>query len=165
MSQVSPQQCFQQLGELLQRQTADLDSINAFLSDIKTAIADGDTEQLNELLGHQRLPIAEIDDLESQRHRLLKLYGYEADRQGLLACISWCDQTQTLDNQYQLFEQSLLRLQRSIQLNSLLINKGQKRIRQSLNLLTGQADNTSAATYSSSGQTQDLSNKRSIAQA
>lgn len=165
MSQLSPQQCFQQLGELLQRQTADLENINDFLGDIKTAIVDGDTEQLNELLSHQRLPLAEMDDLESQRHRLLKLYGFEADRQGLLACISWCDQTARLSEQYQLFEQSLLRLQRSIQLNSLLINKGQKRIRQSLHLLTGQANNISAGTYSSSGLTQDLSNKRSIAQA
>ncbi len=65
MNQLSPQECFQQLDRLLQRQTAELDGINAYFSDIKTVISDGDIEQLNELLARQRLPLLEMDDLES----------------------------------------------------------------------------------------------------
>lgn len=164
MNQLSPQQCFQQLSSLLQRQSADLDSINAYLSDIKSAIADGETELLSQLLTNQRLPFAEMDDLESQRHKLLKLYGFETDKESLLACVQWCDQSTKLYEQYQKFENSLLRLQHSIQLNSLLVNKGQQRVRQSLHLLTGQPSTNNARTYSSTGQTEDLNNKRTIAQ-
>jgi flagellar biosynthesis/type III secretory pathway chaperone len=106
-----------------------------------------------------------MDDLESQRHKLLKLYGFEADREGLIACIQSCDQNDILSQRYQQFEQALMKLQHSIQLNSLLVNKSQKRVRQSLHLLTGQAVPDNARTYSSSGLTQDLSGGRKIAQA
>ncbi len=166
MSQLSPEQCFQQIHSLLQRQTVEIDGINDYLADIKTKIAEGDTEQLSGLLNQQRLPLAEIDDLENQRHRLLELFGFAADRDGLIACIQWCDQTSELSGQYQSFEQALLRLQHSIKLNSLLVNKGQKRIRERLHLLTGQPTTSdSTRTYSSSGHTDDLNSKRSIAQA
>ncbi len=164
MSQLSQQECFQQLDRLLQRQTAEFDGINAYFCDIKTMIADGDSEQLSQLLTRQGLPLSEIDDLESQRHKLLKLYGFDADREGLLACIQRCDQNSILSQGYQRFEQALLRLQHSIQLNSLLVSKSQKRIRESLHLLTGQAAPNNVRTYSSSGLTQDLSSKRKIAQ-
>jgi hypothetical protein len=50
MSQLSLQECFQQLDRLLQRQIAELDGINAYFSDIKAVITDGDSEQLNQLL-------------------------------------------------------------------------------------------------------------------
>lgn len=165
MSRLSQQECFQKLDSLLQRQTAELDDINAYLCDIKTVIADGDSEQLNQLLTRQRLPLAEMDDLESQRHKLLMLYGFEADKEGLLTCIHRCDQNDILNQRYQQFEQALLRLQHSIQLNSLLLNKSQKRVRQSLHLLTGQAASDQARTYSSSGLTQELNGGRKIAQA
>ncbi len=165
MNQLSRQECFQQLNNLLQRQTAELDSINAYFIDIKTVITEGDTEKLNRLLTQQRLPIAEMEDLESQRNKLLKLYGFETDKEGLLACIHSCDQKDILNQHYQLFEQALSKLQRSIQLNSLLVNKSQKRVRQSLHLLSGQPATDDARTYSSSGLTQDLSKGREIAQA
>ncbi len=165
MSQISQQECFQQLDQLLQQQTTELSDINAYLSDIKNAVASGETDQLNQLLTRRHLPVAEIDDLESQRHKLLKLYGYEPDRNGLIACIRHCDQNNTLKQRYQKFEQGLSTLQHSIQLNSLLVNKGRKRVRKSLQLLTGQAASDNAQTYSSSGLSQDLSCRRKIAQA
>ena len=163
MNAHSPQQCHKDLLALLSRQTDELETINGYLGDIKAAIAEGDTEVLNELLTQQRLPIAEMDDLESQRHRLLEIYGYQANREGLLSCITWCDEEETISRQYELFRQALLRLQRTIQVNSLLVNKGKERVRQSLQLLVGQANNDQATTYASNGKTDEDNLLRSIA--
>ncbi len=163
MNAQSPQQCHKDLLALLIRQTDELQAINTFLGDIKTAIAEGETEILNKLLTQQRLPIAEMDDLESQRHRLLEIYGYQADREGLLSCITWCDSEEIIARQYELFRQALLRLQRAIQVNSLLVSKGKERVRQSLQLLVGQANNEQTTTYASNGKTDDDSLLRSIA--
>ena len=61
--------------------------------------------------------------------------------------------------------ESLVQLQRSIQINALLVNKGQDRIRRSVSLLTGQVNNEKSSTYSKYGQTLGVTNKRSISQA
>jgi len=163
MNAGSPKQCHKDLLALLGRQTDELEAINGYLGDIKAAISEGDTEVLNALLTQQRIPIAEMDDLESQRHRLLDIYGFQADREGLLSCIAWCDDQEILSRQYELFRQALLRLQRGIQVNSLLVNKGRERVRQSLQLLVGQATNEQGRTYASNGKTDDDSTLRSIA--
>ena len=163
MNASSPQQCHKDLLALLSRQTDELEVINGYLGDIKAAIAEGDTEVLNALLTQQRLPIAEMDDLESQRHRLLDIYGFQADREGLLNCIAWCDDKEIVSRQYELFRQALLRLQRAIQVNSLLVNKGRNRVRQSLQLLVGQANNGQARTYASNGKADEDNTLRSIA--
>ncbi|NNE64343.1 MAG: hypothetical protein HKN34_09690 [Gammaproteobacteria bacterium] len=165
MSQLAPEQCFDQLNSLLKRQVSKIKDLNDYLGDLKSAIAGDDSNQLNQLLGQQRLPTAEIEDLEKQRSRLLKVYGFEADKESLLACIEWCDQQGTLGNSYAQFEKALKRLQHSVQLNHLLVNKCQKRIRQSLYLLTNQIVTDKPSTYSATGATENPSSKRSLAQA
>ena len=163
MNAHSTQQCHKELLALLGRQTDELEAINAYLGDLKSAIAEGETEVLNELLTQQRLPIAEMEDLESQRHKLLEIYGYQPDREGLLGCIAWCDSDEIISRQYELFRQALLRLQRAIQVNSLLVSKGKERVRQSLQLLVGQTNNEQATTYASNGKTDGDHQLRTIA--
>lgn len=165
MSELSPQLCFDQLNTLLERQIDKILGLNSYLSDLKSAIAGDDSKQLNDLLGQQRLPTAEIEDLENQRTSLLKIYGYEADKDSLQACIRWCDQHGALEETYKKFETTLKQLQHSVQLNHLLVNKSQKRIRQSLYLLTNQTPSDKPSTYSATGVTENLSSKRSLAQA
>ena len=166
MNPQAAQQCFQQLNALLSQQIDEFKGINSYLDEIKNAIAANEIESLNTLLTQQRLPTEDINNLESQRHQLLDVYGFEFTQEGLEKCISECDRNSVLAKQYELFQQSLSHLQRSIQVNSLLINKNQNRIRKSLHLLTtGQQNSDNARTYSSSGQTSGYSNKRSLAQA
>jgi flagellar biosynthesis/type III secretory pathway chaperone len=165
MSELSPQQCLHQLNTLLQRQVDKIMDLNSYLSDLKSAIAGDDSKQLNDLLSQQRLPTAEIEDLENQRSRLLKIYGYDADKDSLLACIEWCDQHGALEETYKKFEKALQQLQHSVQLNHLLVNKCQKRIRQSLYLLTNQMTSDKPSTYSATGVTENPGSRRSLAQA
>jgi len=165
MNSQAAQQCFQTMTVLLSKQADEIQGINAYFDDIKNAIAANEIKALNTLLTQQRLPVEDISDLETQRNQLLAVYGYELTQQGLEQCISECDTNGHLEKLYQSFQQALMHLQRSIQVNSLLIDKNKKRIHKSLKLLTGQQNSDNSKTYASNGQTSSYSNKRSIAQA
>ncbi|MCP4187857.1 MAG: flagellar protein FlgN [Gammaproteobacteria bacterium] len=165
MNNPSPEACHTELMTLLVHQKEELDAINTYLDEIKSAIVENDAESLNTLITQQRLPIAEMDDLEKQRNCLLETYGFKANRDGLLSCIAWCDKDEAITRQYELFRQALLHLQRSIQVNSLLVSKGRERVRQSLQLIMGQPTSEQVTTYSSRGKAEDNCNHRTIAQA
>jgi len=165
MNPQAAQQCFQKLNALLSQQTDELDDINSYLDEIKNTIAANDIESLNTLLAQQRLPAEDINNMENQRHQLLDDHGFEFTQEGLEKCISECDKNSLLAEKYEILQQALSRLQRSIQVNSLLIHKNKNRIRKSLHLLTGQQNSDNAKTYASNGQTSAYSSKRSLAQA
>lgn len=166
MRSASPNQCRQVLSQLLQAQQVKVDEVNHYLVELKTSIAQNDIEAINGTLSENNLPIGEIEDLENHRNQLLSQYGFEANTEGQAACIKWCDDSEgNLHKQFQLLSESLIQLQRSIQINALLVNKGQDRIRRSVSLLTGQANNEKSNTYSKTGQTYGAPNKRSISQA
>lgn len=166
MSSAMPKQCQQALSQLFQTQLARVDQINLFLIKLKASIAQNDTEAINTTLSENNLPISEIEEFENSRNQLLNQYGFEANIKGQTACIKWCDNNEgNLSKQYQLLSESLIQLQQSIQINALLVNKGQDRIRRSVSLLTGQVNNEKSSTYSKNGQTRDATNKRSITQA
>lgn len=165
MSQATPQQCFDKLNDLLQGQINEICDLNAYLADIKSAIVSGNPDLLIQLISQQRAPLERMETLESQRCDLLQIYGFQSRKDGLQSCIQWCDQNSTLDTLYQEFEQSLHELQRSLRLNSLLVNKNQKRIRQSLHMLTGQDTSNRSPTYSAAGIAEEFNNLRSLARA
>jgi flagellar biosynthesis/type III secretory pathway chaperone len=166
MSSASPSQCRAALSQLLQTQLAKADQVNHYLAELKTSIAQNDIEAINGTLSQNNLPLGEIEDLENHRNQLLSQYGFEANKEGQVSCIKWCDDNEgNLSKQYQLLSESLIQLQRSIQINALLVNKGQDRIRRSVSLLTGQVNNEKSSTYSKNGQTHAATNKRSISQA
>ncbi len=165
MSNPSPEPCHAELLALLVHQSEELEAINTYLAEIKSAIVENDTDSLNALITQQRLPVAEMDNLENQRNRLLASYGFKPDRDGLASCIAWCDKGEAISQQYAIFQQALLRLQHAIQINSLLVNKGRERVRQSLQLIMGQPASNRMTTYSSNGKTDDNSSHRTIARA
>lgn len=166
MSSASPTQCRQALSQLLQAQLVTVDEVNHYLTELKTSIAQNDIDAINGSLTGNSLPIGEIETLEKHRNQLLNQYGFEANEEGQVACIKWCDDNEeNLLSQYQLLSESLIQLQRSIQINALLVSKGQDRIRRSVSLLTGQVNNEKSSTYSKNGQTNGTTNKRSISQA
>jgi flagellar biosynthesis/type III secretory pathway chaperone len=166
MSSALPNQCQQALSQLLQIQLTKVNEVNRFLVELKVSIAQNDIETINATLSENDLPIAEIEDLENHRNQLLSQYGFKANKEGQAACIKWCDDNEgNLSKQYLLLSESLIQLQQSIQINALLVNKGQNRIRRSVSLLTGQVNDEKSSTYSKNGQTHGTANKRSISQA
>jgi len=166
MSSTLLSQCRKALSQLFQLQLTKVEEVNHYLVELKTSIAQNNIEAINSNLSQNNLPIAEIENLENRRNQVLSQYGFEADNEGQLGCIKWCDDSdESLAKLYQLLSISLVQLQKSIQINSLLVNKGQDRIRRSVSLLTGQVNNERSSTYSKSGYSQGANNKRSLSQA
>jgi hypothetical protein len=163
MNKISPQQCHEELTQLFDTQTSELQAINSYLTKIKYAVAENDVEALNNLITEQRLPIKEIEILQEKQHQLMSRYNFKSNNTGLDKCIAWCDRQDKLLDRYQIFKQEMETLQHSLQISDMLVSKGQNRIRQSLHLLTGQTVNT--RTYTSSGQSQESTDGRSIAHA
>ncbi len=161
---MNPHQCRQRLNELLQAQNDRVIRANEYLLVIKNAIADNQLDNLQQSLASPELAIEDLEDLEQQRHRVLASFGFEQDNNGLEKCIGWCDDDQNqLSGLYRQLVKSLLDLQRSIQLNSLLVNKGQQRIKRSIGILTGVGASTNCKTYGSKGEAINPAGRRGIA--
>ena len=163
MNKTSSQLCHDELSQLFETQISDLRAFNRFLTRLKNAVAENDIDGINNLVAQQKLPTAEIEKSLVKQQKLAWEFNFEANNTGLEKCINWCDEGGTLVRQYEEFKQELVLLQRSLQISNLLVSKGRNRVRQSLQLLTGQTANTRV--YTSSGQSQDSTDGRSIAHA
>ena len=161
MIKTSTQQCLDELSHLFERQISELQEINDYLTRIKNAVAENDIEEMNNLVAKQKPPVAEVEKLQVMQQKLVSNYNFEATGDGLAKCIEWCDLEDRLVIQYENFKQELTQLQHSLQISDLLVSKGQNRVRQSLQLLTGQTANTRV--YTSDGHSRDSTDRRSIA--
>jgi len=156
-------QCRQRLSELLQAQTEQITRANEYLLVIKNAIADDQLDKLQQSLTSPDLAIEDIENLEQKRYQLLASFGFEQNPEGLEKCIDWCDDDQQLSGLYQQLVASLVELRHSIQLNSLLVNKGQERVKRSIGILTGVGTAGTCKTYSEKGQAINPAGRRDIA--
>ncbi len=158
------EQCRERLIELLRAHNVCIESANAYLKSIKTAIAENRLEQLQQSLSGHEIPLAEIERLESERRTLLQSYGFDSDDRGFDKCVAWCDDDSgRVTELYRQLVRNLEKLQHSIQLNSLLVSKGQERVRRSIGILTGIGNSNQAKTYRSDGKTTTQNDRRDIA--
>ena len=161
---MSIERCRERLIELLRAHNTCIESANAYLESIKVAIAENRLDQLQQSLSSPELPMAEIERLESERRALLQTFGFDGDEKGFEKCVAWCDDDSGhVTTLYQQLVQNLLKLQHSIQLNSLLVSKGQDRVRRSIGILTGIGSANQSRTYSSDGKTTSDNGRRDIA--
>ena len=110
------------------------------------------------------LAIDDLELLEQQRAELMAEFGFDRDHNGLEKCVVWCDdESNHLSDLYQQLIKNLFELRHSIQINSLLVNKGQARVRRSIGILTGATSSGLGKTYGSKGQAIDPANRRGIA--
>ena len=157
-------QCREQLTALLAEHHQRITRASEYLASIKQAIAENRLESLQNSLSEPDFKIEEIEELEQQRYQLLADYGFNQDAEGFEKCMAWCDDEQKkVARLYQQLIQGLVQLQHSIQVNSLLVNRGRDRVRRSLGILTGLGTAGSCKTYSSDGKAQEASGRRDIA--
>lgn len=157
-------QCRERLTALLEAQNTSIASANEYLLAVKQAIADNELEKLQQSLSDPRLAVDDIEQLEQQRYQILSTYGFSENSDGFAKCVAWCDNEQEqVAALYQQLIQNLVQLQHSIQINSLLVTRGQDRVRRSLRVLTGLGPAGGCKTYSSNGQTLSSSGQRNIA--
>lgn len=157
-------QCHTELKQLLTLHNARVDDAIEYLAQVKQAIADNQLEQLQDVLQEPTSVLEELQHLENQRLQLMSTCGFDQDQAGFSECLKWCDNAQeSLDELYQRLVERLVKLQHSVQLNSLLVTKGQERVRRSIAILTGQGKVDQCKTYSSNGKTVDATGHRDIA--
>jgi len=156
-------QCREHLSGLLQAQLERITQANQYLLVIKNAIANDRLEDLLHSLTNPDLTIEDMENLEQQRYQLLADYGFDQNPEGLEKCIDWCDDRQRLAGIYQQLVDSLVNLRHSIQINSLLVHKGQERIRRSIGILTGVGTAGTCKTYGDKGQAIIPADRRGIA--
>ena len=158
------QQCREQLTALLEEHNQRITSASEYLAGIKQAIAENQLESLQQSLSKPDFAVEDIEQLEQQRHQLLSDYGFSQDAQGFEKCMAWCDdKDQQISGLYKQLVQNLVQLQHTIQINSLLVNRGRDRVRRSLGVLTGLGTSGSCKTYSSDGKALGSSDPRNIA--
>ncbi len=161
---MNAQRCRNSLIELLRAHIEHICQANDYLLGIKNAVAENRMDELQQSLADPYVAIEAIERLEQQRHRLLESHGFDSDDAGFDKCINWCDDEQgRLSELYRQLIADLVQLQRSIQINSLLIDKGRDRVRRSIGILTGLGRGGSVKTYGSNGKTVDPAGQRDIA--
>ncbi len=156
--------CREAMGALLASHVAQIDAANAYLQEVKRAVAESDLESLQRSLEQPDFDVDAIERLEGERHRLLQSQGFTADFAGFERCIAWCDDAAgSLAELYRQLVQGLVALQHSIQLNQLLVDRGRDRVRRSLCLLGGIAGAGQCKTYGSDGKAEQSAGRRDIA--
>jgi flagellar biosynthesis/type III secretory pathway chaperone len=156
--------CRERLTSLLEAHNARISSATSFLLTIKNAIADNDLEILQQSLANPELAVDDIEQLEQQRYQLLSAFGFSKDSDGFEKCVAWCDNEQgQVAALYQQLIRGLVQLQHSIQVNNLLVIKGQDRVRRALGVLTGSGTAENIKTYSSNGKALSQAGQRNIA--
>lgn len=158
------QECREQLTALLEEHNQRITRASEYLTSIKQAIAENRLDSLQQSLSQPDFAIEEIEQLEQQRYQLLSNHGFSQDAEGFEKCMAWCDDEQKkVYSLYRQLIQGLVQLQHSIQVNSLLVNRGRDRVRRSLGILTGLGAAGGYKTYSSDGKAQDTRGRRDIA--
>ena len=160
---MNPSDCRRQLIALLTSQIERVEAANRYLRRIKQAVSANDLAALQELLQQPGFSLQEIESAEIERRHLLQASGFTPDGDGFERCLSWCEGGEALAELRADLTTQLTDLKRELQLNRLLVNKGQDRIRRSLGILTGIDTGAPAKTYDSAGHTTLPGGRRDIA--
>lgn len=166
MNQLQRSQCGPQMSQLLALQISQVTDYIDYLSNIKRAITDNDTDQLDNLL---QQPISNpeiIEQSQAQQKKILTYFGYEANEKGLSYCIQDCENAPQLQQQADSLKEKLKTLEKSLLVSSLLVRKNQDRVQQSIRILSGHHQSSTPATYSRQGNAYNsIDSKHSLAQA
>jgi len=154
----------QRMAALMHQQLEQVQSYVDYLDQIKRSISSNDTQQLQKLVQQPPFNGQEIEQKQQQQIQLLAEAGYAA--QALDDFIEQQDESHELATLRLSLKQQLGKLDQSLLINNLLLQKSQQRVRQSIQLLSGHDISSVPASYSRSGNAeQSGASKRILAQA
>jgi len=166
MNQIEQVQCSKQIDQVLTLLIDQVSSYINYLSEIKTAISNNKSDSLNNLLENQPLNPELIEKTQKQQLNILNHYGFETTEDGLNTCILACHNSKQLSSLQSTLKEKLKELENSLLVNSLLVKKGQNRVKQSIRILSGYSTTSTASSYSKFGHIENHEeNKHSLAQA
>jgi flagellar biosynthesis/type III secretory pathway chaperone len=135
-----------------------------YLDRVKQSVTASDSQQLETLLSDNPIDTAAIENRNAQQLQFLQHLGYDINQQDLENWISSFDDSD-LSKSYRKLKEKLQQLEKALLLNSLLVNKNQQRVRQSIRILTGNTTSAGSSTYSRQGNELNEGGGRSLARA
>ena len=156
------------LEQLLQQQIAHVEKYVEYLAAIKSSISHNDSDGLQQLIQNPPLEANEIEQNQQRQQQLLASAGYSSKESALDDFIG-AQKAQTAEQLgalKQALTQNLKQLEQSLFVNTLLLQKSQHRVKQSIRLLAGHAMASAPSSYSRAGEADSGNDgKRIIAQA
>jgi len=104
------------------------------------------------------------ESLDARRNELLLAAGFTADRDGLAACIAWCDEGEGLDDLWQLLASLLESCRRLNRANGMTIEVCHRQVGEALAILHGRPGGAPSV-YDSSGTPAAAAEGRSLGSA
>ncbi len=162
MNEQERQLCSKQLSQILTLQIEQISSYLDYLSEIKAAITNNQISELNVLLD-QTINPEEIENTQLQQSTLLNKYSFEMNEQGLSAFIEkCCNNNEQLLTLKSVLTDNLKKLDNALLINSILVQKNQHRIKQSIRLLSGHALDNKMSSYSRQGSIENNQSSKNI---
>ncbi len=157
----------QAMQTLLEIQIRQVNAYRNYLGQIKQAISSNDQSALEQLLNKVPEEASEIEQTRLQQVQLLQAAGFDESAQGLETFLEHCPQNEDMQKLAGQLNRELKKLQHALFVNSLLLQKSQQRVTQSIRILSGHSPDSSPASYTKSGNTERAGsdNRRSLAQA
>ena len=144
-------ECRSTLAQLFEREQHTLDALDRVLEAEFRALQAQDTTALEQAAADKAARMQALETLEHTLADLLRRAGYAHDRDGIEACMDWCDSNGGLREHWQTLLQSLQRCQEHNRNNGVAIEAHRRHTHTALAVLRGQSPHP--ATYASSGRT------------
>ena len=125
------------LGELMARQQTAADALATVLEREQAAIG-ADADALLALADEKQALVTQLDTLNQQCQARLQDLGYDCSRDGMAACIAWCDQDGSLRARWDALTERLDACRRQNQVNGMVVERNRHAVQQAIALLTGQ---------------------------
>lgn len=154
--------CYLQLEQILTGELEHAGELLVLLQQEKDLIH-GEPESLARLVAQKEKIIKTLQSLNRDQQALVQHYGFDTTREGTENCLQWCDIKQQLSTHWQKLLVTLQQCQQANSVNGIIIDDAQHTTRQTLTLLYGQSQQSTA--YGASGKKVEDELSRSIGKA
>jgi len=141
--------CYTSLNKILTLSIKDTLSLNDCLTQEKKLLP-SESDLLINISDSKNALLQQLNHSHSEIYALITSCGYEPGNDGIKSCISWCDQNNVLQTQWDHFIEQVRSCQSMNQINGSIVDNGLRAVKQALSLLYGQSNNQQ--TYNAYGQ-------------
>lgn len=154
--------CYLQLEKILTAELEHTRTLQAALQEEKEFIR-GEPERLSSIAARKEQVIKTLESLHREQQALLQHHDFSATREGVEACLQWCDSRQQLSPVWQQLLTTLQQCQQENSINRVIIDGAQRSTRHALTLLYGQSPEKPS--YGASGEKIEHALSRTIGKA
>lgn len=152
-----------QLHDLLRAEFDCAGQLQTVLAAEAEALANRNVDALEHIVGNKQDLMQAFNGLEYRTQQILEQTGFGAGKQGIEACIDWCDDSGQLKRGWQLLLERIRRCQHQNRINGAILDSSRRHAQEALAILRGQPITTPL--YNPTGATLNETSGRSLAKA